>query len=117
MPGRVPVDDPSPTTIETEDDLPDQEYRAGYFTGSGPGSDMEFQKTLDIPRPTEMVTGEQFKRVNDAYEERDLFIRGQDDQQFYDVDSLVDSGRSGIGLSEAEQTAESRSAVDDARGD
>ena len=116
MPGRVPVDDPSPTTIETEDDLPDQEYRAGYFTGTGSGSDVEFQKMLGVSRSKDMVTGETYKRVSETREE-DLFVLGQDDNQFYDVSPIEGSNSSGLGLSEAEQTAESRSAVDDARGD
>lgn len=116
MPGRIPVDDPSITTIDTEDDLPDQRYRAGYFTETGAGSDMEFQKMLNTPRSTDMITSETYARVDESREE-DLFVRGQDDQQFYDVSPIVGSGSSGFGLSEAEQHAGSRSTVDDARGD
>ncbi|ADJ14511.1 hypothetical protein HacjB3_05600 [Halalkalicoccus jeotgali B3] len=115
--GRVSVDDPSITTVTSPDDLPgDQKYRAGYFTGSGPGTDIEFQKMLNVPRSSEMVTGETFKRVDDAYGERDLFVRGENDQQFYDVSEVAESDNHGLGLSEAEQNAESRSTVDNARG-
>lgn len=87
----------------------------GYFTGTGPGSDIEFQKTLDVPRSTDTVTGEPYRRADMAYEDRELFVRGDDDQQYYDVRPAVEKN-TGLGLSEAEQNAESRSTVDDARG-
>lgn len=115
MPGRIPVSDPSITTAETSEDLPDQKYRMGYFTGSGPGSDVEFQKTLNTPRPTEIVTGEPYRRADMAYEDRELYVRGEDDNQFYDVRPAVEKN-TGLGLSAEEQNAESRSTVDDARG-
>lgn len=116
MPGRIPVDDPTVTTIESAEDLPnDQKYRAGYFTGSGPGTDLEYQKVLNVPRKREMVTSEDFGRVDEAYGERDLFVRGENDHQFYDVRPTVEKN-SGLRLSAEEQNAESRSTVDDARG-
>lgn len=115
MPGRVPVDDPSITPVESEEQLPDQEYRVGYFTGTGPGSDMEFQKTLEISRPTEQISGEMYTRANEVYEDRDLFVRGQEDQQYYDVDPLHEA-KGNLNLSEAEQHAESRSTVSESRG-
>lgn len=116
MPSRIPVDDPSITTIDAADDLPDQEYRVGYFTGTGPGPDMEFQKMLGTSRSTEMITGETYSRV-DQTTDNELFVRGQEDQQYYDVSPISQSGGADASLSEVEQNAESRSTVDDARGD
>ncbi|MFC7225628.1 hypothetical protein ACFQKF_21455 [Halalkalicoccus sp. GCM10025322] len=86
----------------------------GYFTGSGPGSDVEFQQMLDRPRAPEKVTGEMYARVNEAREE-ELFVHGQEDQQFYDVNPIHEEN-SDLNLSEAEQHAESRSTVSESRG-
>ena len=115
MPGRIPVDDPSITSVESKEQLPDQEYRVGYFTGSGPGSDIEFQKALDRDRPPERITGEMYARANQAYDDRNLFVRGQEDQQYYDVDPIHEANGD-LNLSEAEQHAESRSTVSESRG-
>lgn len=113
MPGRVPVNDPEITPVEAKDHLPDQEYRVGYFTGTGPGSDVEFQKMLDAPRSTDQVSGDMYARVNEAREE-DLFVLGQEDQEFYNVNPIHEANGN-FDLSEEEQRAESRSTVDNAR--
>lgn len=115
MPGRIPVDDPSVTTVESKEQLPEQEYRVGYFTGSGPGSNIEFQKTLETDRSPEQITGEMYARADQAYDDRELFVRGQEDQQFYDVNPIHEANGD-LNLSEAEQHAESRSTVSESRG-
>lgn len=115
MPGRIPVDDTSVTPIESSDDLPEQEYRVGYFTDTGPGSGTEFQGILNRERSTDEISGELYTRSNDVYAERDLYVRGQDDEQFYDVDPLHGIGGGDLSLSETEKHAESRSTVNDSR--
>lgn len=86
----------------------------GYFTGTGPGSGIEFQKMLSTERSADFIKSSRYERVNNAYEERDLLARGQDDGTYYDVNQIPRSGSS-LNLSEAEQTAESRATVDEVR--